>query len=259
VTSSRLRLRPNWLIAIRRYLIAIAFGNLLWETETAQMPLYTLWRAGTAAAIAQAVLHCTVGDVLIATLALVAALAVAGSAAWPNENVVSVAVVVVIGAASYTAYSEYVNTSVRKSWAYTEWMPTLPWLGTVLRRWLSGWCARLGAHLGPPRFGIEWGRSQVRMIPKSCWFMGDDKHPPSIGVSELVGGLSDEKAADQPAGNVGAGGGRFVTRSHRLTRLCLITLIIRHKLRATPVRTLDDRVSQDRGHDTRRERPARRL
>jgi hypothetical protein len=130
VTSSRLRLRPDWLIAISRYLIAIAFGNLLWET--AQMPLYALWRTGTAAAIAQAVLHCTLGDVLIATVALVAALAVVGSPAWPNENVVSVAVAVVTVAASYTAYSEYVNTSVRKSWAYTEWMPTLPWLGTGL-------------------------------------------------------------------------------------------------------------------------------
>lgn len=82
--------------------------------------------------IAQAVLHCTLGDVLIGTVALVAALAVAGSPAWPNENVVGVTVAIVIVAVNYTAYSEYVNTSVRKSWAYTEWMPTLPWLGTGL-------------------------------------------------------------------------------------------------------------------------------
>jgi hypothetical protein len=59
------------------------------------MPLYALRRTGTAAAIAQAVLHFTLGDVLIATVALVAALAVIGSPAWPNENVVSVAVAVV--------------------------------------------------------------------------------------------------------------------------------------------------------------------
>jgi divalent metal cation (Fe/Co/Zn/Cd) transporter len=104
VISSRQRLRPNWLITIRRYLIAIAFGNLLWETV--QMPLYTPRRTGTAAVIAQAVLHCTLGDVLIATAALVAALAVVGSPAWPNGNVVGVAVAVVIIAASYTAYSE---------------------------------------------------------------------------------------------------------------------------------------------------------
>jgi hypothetical protein len=126
--SARLRLRPNWLIAVRRYLIAIAFGSLLWET--AQMPLYTLWRTGTAAAIAQAVLHCTLGDVLIATVALVAALAVVGSPAWPNERLVSVAVAVVIVAVSYTAYSEYVNTSVRRGrHADPPWM--LSWLAPV--------------------------------------------------------------------------------------------------------------------------------
>jgi hypothetical protein len=26
----------------------------------------------------------------------------------------------------YTIGSEYINTVVRRSWAYTEWMPTLP-------------------------------------------------------------------------------------------------------------------------------------
>jgi hypothetical protein len=90
------------------------------------------WHTGTAAVIALAELHCTLGDVLIASVALVAALAVVGSFAWPNEKAVSVAVAVVIVAASYTVYSEYLNISVRKSWTYTEWMPTLPWFGTGL-------------------------------------------------------------------------------------------------------------------------------
>jgi hypothetical protein len=38
----------------------------------------------------------------------------------------------VIVAVGYTVYSEYMNTVVRQSWAYTEWMPRLPWLGTGL-------------------------------------------------------------------------------------------------------------------------------
>ena len=39
----------------------------------------------------------------------------------------------------YTVYSEYLNTVVRGAWAYTEWMPTVPWLGTglsPLAQWL---------------------------------------------------------------------------------------------------------------------------
>ncbi len=123
--------RPsNWLIAIRRYLVAIAIGNLLWET--AQLPLYTLWRTGTPGAIAQAVLHCTLGDLIIGTIALVAALTAVGSPAWPDKNATRVAVATIIVAVGYTIYSEYMNTSVRNLWAYSEWMPTLPWLGTGL-------------------------------------------------------------------------------------------------------------------------------
>ena len=152
MTRGPTELRPNWLIAIRRYLVAIAIGNLFWET--AQLPLYTLWRTGTPGAIAQAVLHCTLGDLLIGTIALIAALAAFGSPAWPDENGTRVAVATVIVAAGYTVYNEYINTSVRRSWAYTEWMPTLPWLGTglaPLAQWLVGPAiafvlVRRGAH-----------------------------------------------------------------------------------------------------------------
>jgi hypothetical protein len=56
VTFGGTGLRPNWLIAIRRYLIAIAICNLVWET--AQLPLYTIWHTGTPATIAGAVFHC---------------------------------------------------------------------------------------------------------------------------------------------------------------------------------------------------------
>jgi hypothetical protein len=130
VTCDDTRLRPHWLTAIRRYLVAVAIGNLLWET--AQLPLYTLWRTGTPAAIAGAVLHCTLGDIVIALIALMAALVLVGAPAWPDAKFASVMVAVVIGAAGYTIYSEYVNTVLHSSWAYSEWMPTLPFLGTGL-------------------------------------------------------------------------------------------------------------------------------
>lgn len=129
--------RPGWLTAIRRYLIATVGGNLVWET--AQMPLYTLWHTGTARDIAQAIIHCTLGDSVIATVALVAALVVAGSPAWPYERAGSVIAVMVAVGVGYTAYSEYLNTVVRGAWTYTDRMPTMPWLGTglsPLAQWL---------------------------------------------------------------------------------------------------------------------------
>jgi hypothetical protein len=83
----------SWLAAIRRYLIAVSLGNLLWET--AQLPLYTLWQTGTPATIMAAVLHCTAGDVLIAALTLVAALVVFGSSNWPRAGFARVAMTAV--------------------------------------------------------------------------------------------------------------------------------------------------------------------
>ena len=121
---------PRRLAAITRYLIAVACGNLLWET--AQLPLYTLWRDGTASSIAKAVLHCTGGDVVIATGALVGALAVIGGPEWPNKGWIRVCVTTLGIGIAYTILSEYLNTVVRRSWTYTELMPTLPWLGTGL-------------------------------------------------------------------------------------------------------------------------------
>ncbi len=123
-------LQPRLLAAVRRYLIAVACGNLLWET--AQLPLYTLWRDGTASSIARAILHCTGGDVIIATGALAGALVVAGSAEWPNKDWFRVCVTALGIGLAYTIFSEYLNTAVRRTWTYTEAMPILPWLGTGL-------------------------------------------------------------------------------------------------------------------------------
>jgi hypothetical protein len=124
ISSSR------WLTAIRRYLIAVAFGNLLWEV--AQLPLYTLWREGTAASMASAVLHCTVGDLVIAIVAIVTALAIFGSSEWPDRGRFAVGVTAVCLGIAYTMFSEYRNAVVVRSWTYTELMPMLPWVGTGL-------------------------------------------------------------------------------------------------------------------------------
>ena len=127
----------DWLTVIRRYLIAATAGNVVWET--AQAPLYTVWHTGAAREVVQAIVHCTLGDILIATVTLVAALIAIGSPAWPDQRFGQVLTATVIFAAGYTVYSEYVNTVVRHSWSYTSWMPTLPWLGTgvaPLAQWM---------------------------------------------------------------------------------------------------------------------------
>ena len=150
--------QPDWLLVVRRYLVLTIAGNLVWET--AQMPLYTLWHTGTVREIAQAIIHCTLGDVVIAIVALTAALVVAGSPAWPVERAGPVIAVLVIGGAGYTVYSEYLNTVVRGAWAYTEWMPTVPWLGTGL--------SPLAQWLIIPVVTLVWAGRPMHRQPPEC-------------------------------------------------------------------------------------------
>jgi Co/Zn/Cd efflux system component len=74
----------NWLTSMRRYLLAATAGNLVWEMV--QVPLYTIWREGSARDVVQAILHCTVGDALISIIAIFAALILVGSPAWPDQR-----------------------------------------------------------------------------------------------------------------------------------------------------------------------------
>jgi hypothetical protein len=144
MTMSKAAGRPNWLAVIRRYLLASAAGHLAWET--AQLPLYTLWRTGSARDIAQALLHCALGDLSIAIVVLVIALATAGAAAWPEQLWGVVMLTVLIMGTGYTVYSEYMNTVVWQRWSYAASMPTLPWLGTGLSP-LAQWMVVSGVAL----------------------------------------------------------------------------------------------------------------
>jgi hypothetical protein len=126
-----------WLIVLRRYALAIVLGNLLWEL--AHLPLYTIWYEGGADKILFAAVHCTGGDVLIAGAALLASLLVLGDHRWPYGSYHTVATAAVLGGVGYTVYSEWLNTEIRGSWAYTDWMPQLPVVGTglsPLAQWL---------------------------------------------------------------------------------------------------------------------------
>ncbi len=119
---------PNWLAALRAYLVASAVGHLAWET--AQLPFYTIWSTATRGALAFAVAHCTGGDILIALTALVASLATAGASTWPAHRFASVSALTLGIGIGYAVFSEWWNVAVRGTWAYAASMPTLPWIGT---------------------------------------------------------------------------------------------------------------------------------
>lgn len=126
--SMRQQSPPDWPTALRRYLGASAAAHLGWEVL--QLPLYTLWTTGTPQQKMFAVLHCTIGDVMIAGLSLLLALALVGRPTWPKASGAAVYLTCLALGIGYTIFSEWLNVSVRGSWAYSSWMPTLPLVGT---------------------------------------------------------------------------------------------------------------------------------
>lgn len=143
-TASTARAMP-WL----RYLAFIATGNVLWEVV--QLPLYEIWTTGTTDEMVYSILHCSAGDVLIAALSLAAAVLLVGRARWSPTNHARVAAAAISFGLAYTIFSEWHNTMVMRSWAYSSLMPTLPYLGTGLAP-LAQWiflpliCFRLVRH-----------------------------------------------------------------------------------------------------------------
>ena len=79
-----------------------------------------------------AIVHCTAGDFMIATLSLVAALLLLGVNAWPNARFIPVMITTLILSLSYTFYGEWANTVVHQTWTYSNLMPKSPPLGTGL-------------------------------------------------------------------------------------------------------------------------------
>jgi hypothetical protein len=146
----------GWLVTLRRFLVFIAAGNFVWEI--AQLPLCTIWYEGTPGEIAFAVAHCTGGDILIASASLVLALLLAGRPMWPDETYLRVAALSVAFAVPYTVLSEWLNTEVRGSWAYSELMPVVPVLDAglaPLAQWIVipiaafWWAYRPGSSASP--------------------------------------------------------------------------------------------------------------
>lgn len=124
----------DWPVALRTYLVASVVLHLAWELV--QLPLYTIWSEPLAKQ-AFAVLHCTIGDLMIAGLSLLAALALVGAGEWPRLGARPVWLITLLLGVGYTVYSEWLNINVRGSWSYSPWMPVLPVIGTGLAPFLQ--------------------------------------------------------------------------------------------------------------------------
>jgi hypothetical protein len=116
--------RDAWLTVLRRYIAAMAFGNLVWEF--AHLPLYTIWETGTSREIVFAAIHCTGGDVLIALSTLLTALLLFGTNRWPGFRYRRVALATMALGLGYTVASEWLNIEIRQTWGYRDWMPVIP-------------------------------------------------------------------------------------------------------------------------------------
>lgn len=115
---------------------ALAFVlNLVWEIG--HVRLYTIWTQADGLRIAGSLLHCSLGDVLIALSMFALAGIVLRRADWPASRPWTGGAIVVIGAMAFTAWSEWYNVYRAGSWGYAESMPTIFGIGlTPLLQWL---------------------------------------------------------------------------------------------------------------------------
>lgn len=135
----------------------LAFAlNLLWEI--AQIRLYTIWLAADRMSIAWALLHCTLGDVVIALALFAMAGVLLRCADWPALRPWTGGAIVVLGAMIYTAWSEWFNVYRVASWGYTASMPMVFGIGLApLLQWLILPPVMVGAYrrLGSALFSAK--------------------------------------------------------------------------------------------------------
>ena len=155
---------------------ALAFVlNLAWET--AHIRLHTIWATADGIDIARAVLHWTLGDVLIA----LAMFGLAGLALWradrPASHHWAGGIIVVIGAVGFTAWSEWYNVYRSGNWSYSTSMPMIFGIGlSPLLQWLVLPSVMIAAYrtLGPLLFVRHSSKARLQhAYPKA---LGDDRN-----------------------------------------------------------------------------------
>jgi hypothetical protein len=120
---------------VHRYVFVSLILHLVWEV--AQLPFYTIWSEPSHVQ-AFAVIHCTIGDAMIAAATLLAAALAVGLRHWRRRTHALQLLILAFGI-GYTIYSEWLNVYVRANWAYAPRMPILPLVGiglTPLLQWV---------------------------------------------------------------------------------------------------------------------------
>jgi hypothetical protein len=143
--------------------LALAFVlNLTWEI--AHVRLYSIWAAQDGMGVAWALLHCSLGDVVIALTMFALAGIVLWRADWPASRPWTGGIIVVIGAMAFTAWSEWYNVYRAGNWGYTASMPMIFGIGlSPLLQWLILPPVMVGAYrrLRPMLFGRHRSRSPI--------------------------------------------------------------------------------------------------
>ena len=109
--------------------------NLIWEI--AHVRFYTIWAEADGYQLVWSIVHCTLGDALIALAMFVLAGVVFRCSDWPRTHPVTGGVLAVFGTMAYTIWSEWFNVYRLGSWGYTESMPLVFGIGlSPLLQWL---------------------------------------------------------------------------------------------------------------------------
>ncbi len=111
-----------------RYGLFMAVSNLIWEGT--HLPLYTLWSNSEISYLVFVVVHCTAGDLMIAFATLCIALLLVGNIRSPSFRFNRVLSLTLGLGIAYTLFSEWLNVSIDKTWAYSDLMPVFPIIGT---------------------------------------------------------------------------------------------------------------------------------
>ncbi len=108
--------------------------HLVWEI--AQLPLYTLWDDPDRGRIAAYVLHCLLGDVLIAVTVYLLTAIVFRELYWPERRPWPAGAFMLAAGLAFTASSEWYNVYRAGNWAYTAAMPLVAGIGLApLLQW----------------------------------------------------------------------------------------------------------------------------
>lgn len=108
--------------------------HLIWEI--AQLPLYTLWDDPDRGRIAAYVLHCLLGDVLIAVTVYLLTAIVFRELYWPERRPWPAGAFMLVAGLAFTASSEWYNVYRAGNWAYTAAMPLVAGIGLApLLQW----------------------------------------------------------------------------------------------------------------------------